>query len=85
MKTFRQNLNKWLEEKKNHVTNQETKEILDEVQKYIKSKETEEENMVNSSYHNGYYDRELNKGFRNSYYKDMYKTHDFLKKLTKTN
>ena len=83
MKTFRQKLNLWLEEKKNQVENEESKDILEEVQRYIKSQETEEEHMVNSSYHNGYYDRELNKGFRGSYYKDMYKTHDFLKRLTK--
>ena len=83
MKTFRQKLNLWLEEKKNQVENEESKDILEEVQRYIKSQETEEEHMVNSSYHNGYNDRELNKGFRGSYYKDMYKTHDFLKRLTK--
>lgn len=85
MKTFRQQLNNWLEEKKKQAESEESKVLLDEVQKYIKSKEKEEEEMVNSSYHNGYYDRELNKGFRWSYYKDMYKTHDFLKSLTKIN
>jgi len=85
MKTFRQNLNIWIEEKKKELKSQESIDLLIEVQTYIKSKEKEEENMVNSSYNNGYYDRDLNKGFRSSYYKDMYKTHDLLKSLTKTN
>ena len=85
MKTFRQNLNVWLEEKKNTTDNQESKDLLEEVQKYIKSKETDEEHMVNSSYRNGYYDRELNKGLKSAYYKEMYKTQDLLKRLTKSN
>jgi hypothetical protein len=50
MKTYRQNLNLWLEEKKNASKNDEVKHVLEEVQKYIKSKEKEEELMVNDAY-----------------------------------
>lgn len=84
MKTFRQNLNNWLEEKKKETTNQESINLLEEVQTYIKSKETEEEYTINRSYRDGYYDCEFNKGIKGSYYKDVYKKHDYLKKLTNT-
>lgn len=85
MKTFRQKLNLRLEEKKNEVENQELKKLLDEIQIYIKSIEVQEEQMVNKSYEDGYRDKELNRGFKSSYYKETYKIHDFLKSLTKTN
>ena len=51
MKTFRQNLHIWLEDKKNSQVNDEVKNILEEVQKYIKSKEKDEEHMVNGGYY----------------------------------
>ena len=59
MKTYRQNLNIWLEEKKNTTSNDEVKEILSEIQKHIKNVEREEETMVNIAYDAGYYDKEL--------------------------
>ncbi len=83
MRTFRQNLNFWLEEKKNQTENNEIIQALEEVQKYIKSKEKEEEQMVNSSYEKGYYDCELKKGFKSSFYKETYKLHDQLKSMLK--
>lgn len=83
MKTFRQNLHIWLEDKKNSHESDEVKNILEEVQKYIKSREKDEEHMVNNSYTRGYYDKELNKGFNGGYYKVTYKTHDFLKNMIK--
>ena len=83
MKTFRQNLHIWLEDKKNSHENDEVKNVLKEVQSYIKSIEKEEEHMVNNSYIKGYYDKELNKGFNGGYYQTTYKTHDYLKKLSK--
>jgi hypothetical protein len=81
MKTFRQNLNIWLEDKKNSHENDEIKNVLEEVQKYIKTQEKEEEHMVNNSYTRGYHDRDLNKRFNGGYYKVTYKTNDFLKNL----
>lgn len=82
MKTFRQNLNVWLEEKKNDNNHSDdVKNILDEVQKYIKSKEKEEELMVNNAYETGYYDKESQRGFKSGYYKQKYKLHDFIKNM----
>ena len=73
MKTYRQNLNIWLEEKKKNTSNDEVKEILSEIQKHIKNVEREEENMVNIAYDAG------------NYYKEMYKLHDRLKQFVKLN
>lgn len=81
MKTYRQNLNLWLEEKKKNTSNDEVNNVLDEVQKYIKSKEKEEELMVNDAYENGYNDKESQKGFKSGYYKQKYKLHDFLRNM----
>ncbi len=81
MKTFRQNLNIWLEEKKKTTDNLEIIEVLEEVQKHIKSKEKEEEFMVNRAYQKGYNDKEMNMGYKPSFYSDTYKVHERLKKL----
>lgn len=81
MKTFRQNLNIWLEEKKNNNQSDEVKNMLDEVQRYIKSKEKEEELMVNNAYETGYNDKESQKRFKSGYYRQNYKLHDFLKNM----
>jgi hypothetical protein len=81
MKTYRQNLNIWLEEKKNTTSNDEVKEILSEIQKHIKNVEKEEENMVNTAYETGYNHCELKKGFKHGYYKNTYKVHDYIKGL----
>jgi hypothetical protein len=83
MKTFRQNLHIWLEEKKNSSDNNEVKNILEEVQKHIKNIEKEEENMVNTAYDSGYYDNELSRGKKGSYYQQNFKMHDKLKQLLK--
>lgn len=83
MKTFRQKLNVWLEQKKDETSNNEVIELLKEVQKHIKKQESEEVYMVNKAYEDGYRDKELSRGFKSSYYNETYKTHDFLKRLTK--
>jgi predicted transcriptional regulator len=85
MKTYRQNLNIWLEEKKNSSDNNEVKNILEEVQKHIKNIEKEEENMVNNAYENGYYDKELNRVKKSNYYQLNFKLHDKLKKMINLN
>jgi hypothetical protein len=85
MKTYRQNLNIWLEEKKNSSDNNEVKNILEEVQKHIKNIEKEEENMVNNAYESGYYDKELNRVKKGNYYQQNFKMHDKLKQLLNLN
>ena len=85
MKTYRQNLNIWLEEKKNNTSNDEVKEILSEIQTHIKNVEKEEENMVNAAYDNGYYDKDLKRGKKGNYYQQTYKTHDKLRQLVNLN
>ena len=85
MKTYRQNLNIWLEEKKKNSSNDEVKEILSEIQKHIKNVEREEETMVNIAYDAGYYDKEIKRTRKGNYYKEMYKLHDRLKQFVKLN
>ena len=85
MKTYRQNLNIWLEEKKKNTSNDEVKEILSEIQKHIKNVEREEETMVNIAYDAGYYDKEIKRTRKGNYYKEMYKLHDRLKHFVKLN
>ena len=85
MKTYRQNLNIWLEEKKNLSDNNEVKNILEEVQKHIKNVEKEEERMVNNAYDSGYYDKELSKGKKGNYYQLNFKLHDKLKRMINLN
>lgn len=80
MKTYRQKLNKWLEEKKTTTFNDDAKKIINEIQEHIKSVEKEEEDMVNRAYETGYYDKESNKGIKTNYYKHSYKIHDLIKK-----
>ena len=84
MKTFRQNLNIWLEEKKGMTNNDEVIKALEEVQKHIKSKEKEEESMVNGAYLKGHSDCEYSR-YRPSFYTDTYKVHDYLKNMLKNN
>lgn len=83
MKTFRQKLNIWLEDKKKQTSSDELLGLLEEIQKHIKNQEEKELFMVNKAYEDGYRDKEMNKGFKKSYYNETYKTHDYLKKLIK--
>jgi len=85
MKTYRQNLNIWLEEKKNNTSNDEIKALLSEIQIHIKNVEKEEENMVNTAYDNGYYDKDLKRSKKGNYYQQTYKTHDKLRQLVNLN
>ena len=85
MRTYRQNLNLWLEEKKDNSTNDEVKNILSEIQTHIKNVEKEEENMVNGAYDAGYYDKELKRGKKGNYYQQNFKLHDKLKQLINLN
>lgn len=85
MKTYRQNLNIWLEEKKNNTSNDEIKDVLSEIQKHIKNMEKDEEDMVNIAYNSGYHDKELKRTKKGNYYQYYYKLHDKLKQCVKFN
>ena len=85
MKTFRQNLHIWLEEQKSTSNNDEVIEMLTNVQKHIKKNEKEEERLVNTAYESGYYDKELNRVKKGSYYQQNFKMHDKLKQLLNLN
>jgi len=85
MRTYRQNLNLWLEEKKDNSTNVLVKNILSEIQTHIKNVEKEEENMVNGAYDAGYYDKELKRAKKGNYYQQNFKLHDKLKQLVNLN
>lgn len=85
MKTYRQNLNLWLEEKKKNISNYEVKEMISEIQTHIKNVEKEEEMMVNNAYESGYHDKESNRYKKGNYYQQNYKLHDKLKELLKLN
>jgi hypothetical protein len=81
MKTYRQELKIWLENKKNDTQSDEIIDFINELQKQIKSMEPLEEHMVNRSYVKGYHDSESKRRVMSNYYKDSYKQHDVLKEM----
>lgn len=83
MKTYRQKLAKWVDNKINSVENDEVINILEEVKLKIKEMEKEEEHMVNATYDKGFNDCKNNKGRSSNHYKQTYKTHDTLKSMIK--
>jgi hypothetical protein len=74
MKTYRQQLKIWLDNKKENVQNEEVNKFIVDLQKHIKSMEIVEENMVNHSYIKGFHDGENKRGYNGSYYKTTYKS-----------
>jgi hypothetical protein len=83
MKSYRQKLAIWIDEKINQTDNLEVLSILNDVKKQIKGMETEEEYMVNKSYDKGYTDADQNRGRTSNYYKTLYKMTDYLKSTIK--
>ena len=81
MKSYRQQLSYWLEEKKKTTQNVEQINLIDEFQIKIKEMEDIEKWMVNKAYEKGYDDKELVRGRVGNYYGETYKLHDFLKSL----
>ena len=81
MKTYRQELKIWLDNKKDNVQSDEIIDFINELQKQIKSMEPLEEHMVNRSYIKGYHDSESKKGVISNYYRQSYKQHDVLKEM----
>ena len=85
MKTYRQQLKIWLDNKKENVQNEEVINFIEDLQKHIKSMEKLEEDMVNRSYIKGYHDSESKRGVMSNYYKQAYKQHDVLKEMLSKN
>ena len=85
MKTYRQELRDWLNDKKETTQNEEVNNFINELQKQIKSMEPLEEHMVNRSYVKGYHDSESKRRVMSNYYKDLYKQHDVLKEMLSKN
>jgi hypothetical protein len=83
MKSYRQTLSKWVNERIVGENNSEIVNVLNEVKEQIKLMEKYEENMVNRSYESGYIDSIKKIGRVSNYYRKTYKTHDILKKLIK--
>jgi hypothetical protein len=81
MKTYRQELRDWLNNKKESTQNEEVNNFINELQKQIKSMEPLEEHMVNRSYIKGYHDSESKRGIISNYYRQSYKQHDVLKEM----
>ena len=81
MKTYRQQLAMWVEEKKKTLEDKKQIELIDEIQTKIKSMEEIEMWMVNDAYGRGYDDKELVRGRTGNYYGHTYKIHDLLKTL----
>ena len=81
MKTYRQELKIWLDNKKDNVQSDEIIDFINDLQKQIKSMEPLEEYMVNRSYIKGYHDSESKKGVISNYYRQSYKQHDVLKEM----
>lgn len=85
MKTYRQQLKIWLDNKKESVQSDEVIDFINELQLQIKSMEKTEEHMVNKSYVKGYHDSESKRGVMSNYYKQAYKQHDVLKEMLSKN
>ena len=83
MKSYRQKLAIWVDNKINQTSNPEVLSVLNDVKKQIKKMETEEEYMVNKSYDKGYTDAAQNRGRTSNYYKTLYKMTDYLKSTIK--
>ena len=81
MKTYRQQLRDWLNNKKEITQSNEIIDFINELQLQIKSMERTEEDMVNKSYIKGYHDAESKRGYNGSYYKSTYKQNDYLKRI----
>ena len=81
MKTYRQELKIWMDNKKDNVQSDEIIDFINELQKQIKSMEPLEEHMVNRSYIKGYHDSESKRGILSNYYRQSYKQHDVLKEM----
>lgn len=79
MKTFRQELQKWLDEKKTSVKDKEQLNLINEIRDKVEELEQLEKHTINSAYDRGYSDKNLNKGFVNNYYANTYKLHKFFK------
>ena len=81
MKTYRQQLKIWLDNKKEDTQSNEIINFINDLQLQIKLMEKTEEHMVNHSYIKGFYDGESKRSIMSNYYKKTYKQHDVLKEM----
>jgi len=81
MKTYRQELKIWLDNKKEDTQSGEIIDFINDLQSQIKSMEPLEEHMVNGSHIKGYHDSESKRSVMSNYYKKTYKQHDVLKEM----
>ena len=85
MKTYRQQLKIWLDNKKEINQSDKVIDFINELQLQIKDMEQIEEDMVNHSYIKGFHDSENKRGYNGNHYKTTYKQHDVLKGMLKHN
>lgn len=85
MKSYRQNLAIWIDEKISENTDNKILSILMDVKSQIKLMEKEEESMVNKSYDKGYMDGADKRGRQSNYYRTSYKINDTLRDLIRKN
>jgi hypothetical protein len=81
MKTFKQELNKWLENKHTEVVEENVKTFIYELKNKINEIENIEKYTVNGAYDIGYHDKLNNKGMRSDYYSSTYMLDEQLKKI----
>ena len=84
MKTYRQKLAKWVNQKKTTEDNPEVIRILDEITIKIKEMEPDERDMVNNTYEKGYIDGTHSRGRVSNYYNLNFKTHDILSRIVRS-
>ena len=83
MKSYRQKLAIWIDEKIENEVDQFKIDLLKEIKTQIKLMEKDEEYMVNRSYETGYIDGVKNSGRDSNFYVTTYKVHDILKNMIK--
>lgn len=81
MKTFKQELNKWLENKDVETIEESVKIFIGELKDKINEIESIERYTINGAYDIGYHDKLNNKGMRSNYYSTTYMLDEQLKKI----
>jgi hypothetical protein len=81
MKTFKQELNKWLENRDTETIEENVKTFIGELKDKINEIESIERYTINGAYDTGYHDKLNNRGMRSNYYSSTYALDDQLKKI----
>lgn len=84
MKTFRQELSKWIDNELSHPKiEKQSVVLLNEIKSKLIESENKERDMVNFAYYKGYTDCENDRGRVSNYYNSTYKISDILSDLIK--